>query len=51
MLDVFSIFLSRGGSFEAPMTRQEAEATAETAYRFWTVSFVVKQRPFYAYIQ
>jgi hypothetical protein len=43
----FSFFRSRGGSFRALMTREEAEGTTETAAcRFWMVSFTVTRRPF-----
>jgi hypothetical protein len=43
----FSFFRSRGGSFRALMTSEEAEGTTETAAcRFWMVSFTVTRRPF-----
>lgn len=43
----FSFLRSRGGSFRALMTREEAEGTTETAAcRFWMVSFTVTRRPF-----
>jgi len=43
----FSFFRSRGGSFRALMTREEAEGTTETAAcRFWMVSLMVTRRPF-----
>lgn len=43
----FSFFLSRGGSFKALMTMDEAEGTTETAAcRFWIVSWTVTRRPF-----
>lgn len=43
----FSFFLSRGGSFRALMTMDEAEGTTETAAcRFWIVSWTVTRRPF-----
>ncbi len=44
----FSFLRSRGGSFRALMTSEEAEGTTETAAcRFWIVSFTVTRRPFY----
>ncbi|KAI1645749.1 uncharacterized protein F4817DRAFT_168813 [Daldinia loculata] len=44
----FSFFLSRGGSFNALMMREDAVGTTETAAcRFWIVSFTVTRRPFY----
>lgn len=44
----FSFFRSRGGSFRALMTREDAEGTTETAAcRFWIVSLTVTRRPFY----
>lgn len=43
----FSFFRSRGGSFRARMTREEADGTTETAAcRFWMVSLIVTRRPF-----
>ena len=43
----FSFFRSLGGSFNALMTRDEAEGTTETAAcRFWIVNFTVTRRPF-----
>jgi hypothetical protein len=43
----FSFFLSRGGSFTALMTIDDAEGTTETAAcRFWIVSWTVTRRPF-----
>ena len=42
-----SFFLSRGGSFSALMTRDEAVGTTETAaWRFWIVSLTVTRSPF-----
>ena len=44
----FSFFLSRGGSFRALMTKEDAEGTTDTAAcRFWIVSLTVTRRPFY----
>jgi hypothetical protein len=44
----FSFLRSRGGSFRALMTSDEAEGTTETAAcRFWMVSLTVTRRPFY----
>ena len=43
----FSFFRSRGGSFKALITSEEAEGTTETAAcRFCIVSFTVTRRPF-----
>lgn len=43
----FSFFRSRGGSFKAFMTKEEAEGTTETAaWRFWMVNLTVTRRPF-----
>ena len=43
----FSFFRSRGGSFRALMTRDEAEGTTDTAAcRFWMVKRTVTRRPF-----
>jgi hypothetical protein len=43
----FSFFRSRGGSFRARMTRDEAEGTTLTAAcRFWMVNLTVTRRPF-----
>ena len=43
----FSFFRSRGGSFKALITRDDAEGTTETAaWRFWMVSRTVTRRPF-----
>lgn len=44
----FSFFRSRGGSFNALMTKEEAEGTTETeAWRFCIVNLTVTRRPFY----
>lgn len=44
----FSFFLSRGGSFRALMTREDADGTTEIwAWRFWMTSLTVTRRPFY----
>jgi hypothetical protein len=44
----FSFFRSRGGSFRAFITKDEAEGTTDTvAWRFWMVSFTVTRKPFY----
>lgn len=43
----FSFLRSRGGSFKALMTKEEAEGTTETAaWRFWIVNLTVTRRPF-----
>jgi len=48
----FSFFRSRGGSFRALMTSEEADGTTETtACRFWMVSFTVTRRPFCIVLQ
>lgn len=44
----FSFLRSRGGSFRALMTNEEADGTTETvAWRFWILNLTVTRRPFY----